>query len=134
MKKLLVGSVALIAVVAASPASAADLPRGPVYKAAPVAAPVPYYTWTGFYAGLNAGVEWDRDRTTFDYGYSGQPSFNTNGYNLGENFNGFGTGAAGANAAIAAALANGFLPSSLGSRRTNFIGGGQIGANYQMMQ
>ena len=51
MKKILLASVALAGLTAA--ASAADLPR----RAAPppVFTPVPVFTWTGFYAGFNAG-------------------------------------------------------------------------------
>ncbi|MGY6284089.1 porin family protein, partial [Methylorubrum extorquens] len=51
MKILLLASSALVAATVA--ASAADLPR----RAAPppVFQPVPVFTWTGFYAGFNAG-------------------------------------------------------------------------------
>src|SRR4051812_33557924 len=54
MKKLLLSSVALLGFTAG--AMAADLPR----RAAPPAyfAPVPVFTWTGFYIGLNAGYGW----------------------------------------------------------------------------
>jgi outer membrane immunogenic protein len=48
---------ALVAVVAGS-AQAADMPL----KARP--APVPVYSWTGFYAGINGGYAWSGDRTT----------------------------------------------------------------------
>src|SRR5258708_37140557 len=48
--------VALVMVASASAVSeAADAPRGPVYRPPP---PVPYFTWTGFYAGAHAGVGW----------------------------------------------------------------------------
>ena len=57
MKKLLLGSLALIAAFGGSPAGAADLP---VYKAAPVAPPVPSYNWTGAYIGVHAGAAWLR--------------------------------------------------------------------------
>jgi outer membrane immunogenic protein len=51
MKNRLLLSLAAIAALPALSASAADLPS---HKAAPVYAP-PVQTWTGFYAGLNAG-------------------------------------------------------------------------------
>ena len=59
-KFLLAGGASLLAVGAAQ---AADLPR----RAAPppVFTPVPVFTWTGFYAGFNAGYAWsDRRRET----------------------------------------------------------------------
>jgi len=56
MRALVLGAAAL-AVLAASPASAADLRvRGPVYKSPP---PV-VYNWTGFYGGVNVGYSWGR--------------------------------------------------------------------------
>ena len=56
MKKILLASTALIAFGAIGSAGAADLPPAPAptYKA-PVAAPIPYFNWSGFYIGLNAG-------------------------------------------------------------------------------
>src|SRR6266581_2239572 len=60
MKKLLLASTMLAAFAAVGPAGAADLPRGPVYKA-PVAAPV-YYNWTGCYIGVQGGGAWGRSR------------------------------------------------------------------------
>jgi outer membrane immunogenic protein len=52
MKKTLAASTLAI-ITAGSAANAADLPvKAPVYKAPPAA----IYNWTGFYAGLNAGV------------------------------------------------------------------------------
>jgi outer membrane immunogenic protein len=55
MKKLLASLAAFTALTAA--ASAADLPR----RAAPppIFTPVPVFTWTGFYAGFNAGYAFD---------------------------------------------------------------------------
>src|SRR5215216_7043262 len=56
MKKLLLSSVALLGFTAG--AMAADLPRR---AAPPVFAPVPLFTWTGFYVGVNAGYGWSSD-------------------------------------------------------------------------
>jgi len=55
MKKLLASLATFSALTAA--ASAADLPR----RAAPppIFTPVPVFTWTGFYAGFNAGYAFD---------------------------------------------------------------------------
>jgi len=64
MKRLLLGSVALMALALVSPASAADLPA-PAYKA-PVAAPPPVYSWTGFYIGGNVGGAWVGDNSVTD--------------------------------------------------------------------
>jgi len=53
MKKLLLSSVALVGLTVG--ATAADLPR----RVAPVPyVPVPVFTWTGFYLGVNAGYGW----------------------------------------------------------------------------
>ena len=54
MKKSIVCGV-LAAALFSAPALAADLPKGPVYKAAPA----PVFNWTGFYGGVNAGYAWD---------------------------------------------------------------------------
>jgi outer membrane immunogenic protein len=62
MKRALVGLIAATALV--SPAVAADLP----VPVEPIVAPVPVFTWTGFYVGANAG--WaccsDQDVGLFD--------------------------------------------------------------------
>ncbi len=61
MKKLVLVSAALAALVAA-PAMAADLPvKAPVYKAPVI---VPSYNWTGFYVGANIGGHWGSDSIT----------------------------------------------------------------------
>ncbi len=55
MKKLLVATASLAALIAA-PAMAADLRvKAPVYKAPP---PVPVFSWTGFYIGVHGGGDW----------------------------------------------------------------------------
>jgi outer membrane immunogenic protein len=56
MKKLLLGTAALVALVAGGSAMAADQRvKAPVYKAAP---PVAAYDWTGFYVGGHVGYGW----------------------------------------------------------------------------
>lgn len=59
MKLRLVGISAALAVGVAAPVVAADLPPQLPAKAPPVA-PVPYFSWTGFYLGLNGGGGWGR--------------------------------------------------------------------------
>lgn len=56
MKRLMIAALGALALVAVAPASAADLPRGPVYKAAPMM--MSGFNWTGFYAGLHGGFGW----------------------------------------------------------------------------
>jgi outer membrane immunogenic protein len=88
MKRILLATVATVALASAS-AFAADLPQRPAYKAAPVmVAPPP--TWTGCYVGGNVGAGWGRAQVTDDRN---------------------GAGVSGTN--------------------TGFVGGGQIGCDYQ---
>jgi outer membrane immunogenic protein len=61
MKKLLLGTVALIAL--AAPASAADIAARPYTKAPPPPV-VPIYDWTGFYIGANGG--WGSSHNCWD--------------------------------------------------------------------
>jgi outer membrane immunogenic protein len=58
MKKILLSSVALLGFTAG--AMAADLPAR-VAPVAPAFTPVPVFTWTGFYVGLQAGYTWGED-------------------------------------------------------------------------
>src|ERR1700692_4509755 len=62
MKKFLLGTVGLVALGMAAPASAADLAARPYTKAPPpmVAA---IYDWSGFYIGANGG--WGSQRNCF---------------------------------------------------------------------
>ena len=103
MKNILLSSVAVMGLTAG--ALAADLPsrRAP----APYVA-VPVFTWTGFYAGVNAGYGFDVGRAT-------QGPFPLGG-NVGTN----------------PALPAGTIvtPGTRGGR-DGFVGGGQVGYNYQ---
>jgi outer membrane immunogenic protein len=105
MRKLLPGSVALIALGLGAPAMAADLDLGgPTYKAArPV---VRAYDWTGFYVGGNVGGHWGSDKITT----STDPDFE-----------GFGTPAAFAIDAT----------SQVTLHASGFIGGVQAGYNLE---
>ncbi len=63
MKKLLLTGVAGVALLAGAPAHAADLGPRPTYKAPPIVAPpVPIFTWTGCYLGIEGGGTWGRSR------------------------------------------------------------------------
>jgi outer membrane immunogenic protein len=71
---------------------------------------VPVATWTGFYIGVNAGAT-----------FSGSSIIaSTSSSDFGPFPSGF-----------ASAQAIGAYPTSLTTRRTSFIGGGQVGFNYQ---
>jgi outer membrane immunogenic protein len=72
MKKLLLATVALVALGATVPALAADLAARPVYTKAPL--PVaPIYNWTGFYIGGHLGGAF-----TSDNGFGGATLANNN--------------------------------------------------------
>jgi outer membrane immunogenic protein len=63
MRKLLIGSVAVMAMLAA-PAMAGDLQTAkgkPLYMQAPV------YSWTGWYVGGNVGYSWGRSESDFSF-------------------------------------------------------------------
>jgi outer membrane immunogenic protein len=62
MKKLWLAGVSSIAIIAASSAHAADVGARPVYKAAPLVAPIPAYSWTGCYIGAHAGWAWEKSQ------------------------------------------------------------------------
>ena len=64
MRKLLIGSVALMAMVAA-PAMAGDL--RPTKKPLYMQAPVPVFTWSGFYIGGNIGYSWGHSESTLSF-------------------------------------------------------------------
>jgi outer membrane immunogenic protein len=115
MKKALLSSVAAIAAVSSFSAFAADLPSR---KAAPVYAPPPPM-WSGFYAGLNAG---------YGFGTSNRPVTSPY-YGLGDpaaairSLGGADVISVAPTAFIGAPGAN--------LNQSGFIGGGQLGYNYQ---
>ncbi len=60
MKKLMLGSAALVMLVAGGPAMAADMAvKAPVYKA-----PIATWSWAGSYVGVNGGYGWASDPST----------------------------------------------------------------------
>lgn len=86
MKRFLLAMGAgLMAVSMASPSVAADLPR-PTYKAPMYVAP--YFSWTGFYVGINGGYGWGKSNwsnalvSTGDFNVKGGLIGGTIGYNL----------------------------------------------------
>ena len=98
IKKLLLASAATALLTGA--ASAADLPRREAPP--PVFVPVPVFTWTGFYAGFNAGYAFDASSST-----------------------------ANTFAVPAAFAAAGTTATFRQSSQDGFSGGGQIGYNVQ---
>ncbi|KQP55290.1 porin [Methylobacterium sp. Leaf399] len=86
-------------------AAAADLPRR---AAPPVFVPVPVFTWTGFYFGINAG-----------YAFSENDTIRTTGINT--------PGGAQLNNNVL----NGLRRANVSTATEGFTGGAQIGYNYQ---
>src|SRR3954465_6238859 len=128
MKKLLLSSVALIGLTVG--ATAADLPRAP----APYVPVAPAFTWTGFYIGVNAGYGWSNrnDDPCLD-GAFGFVGFGTcSGANLSSLT--VPSSPAGALVPVGPVFAptlNNFSFFRQDNRRDGFVGGGQIGYNYQ---
>src|SRR5215203_3382298 len=116
MKKLLLSSVALLGFTAG--AMAADLPRR---AAPPVFAPVPLFTWTGFYVGVNAGYGWSSDNNNNDcFGcFGGAVTVDT-------------TPGGATVAPLALSTGDfGFAGNNNNGNRDGFVGGAQVGFNYQ---
>lgn len=109
MKKYLLSTVSLVVLVV--PALAADLPSRKETVVPPVAVPL----WQGLYAGLNAGYGFGTANNAQNYGWGNQ-----NGYFVN---NGFPLDA------VAFAGANSYLGRNVD--QGGFIGGGQVGYNYQ---
>ncbi|CAL8974104.1 hypothetical protein RHODGE_RHODGE_00974 [Rhodoplanes serenus] len=68
--KLTLGTAALLASLVTGPALAADMAARMPVKAPPLA-PVPAFSWTGSYFGVNVGYGWGRQRTEFNAGFGG---------------------------------------------------------------
>ena len=94
--------------MAATSSFAADLPSRTAAPAAPYLAPVPVFSWTGFYVGVNAGGAFNGGRNN-NYGTSGFP--------------------VGANGNPAVIFGNTGV-----SNNGSFTGGAQVGYNWQMNQ
>ena len=107
--KTKVSLVALATALSIGSAFAADLPS---IKAPPYIPPPPVL-WTGFYAGLNAGYGWGTSSDAYTLGSPVYDTFNT--------YAGYGAFGSTALANTAVAQVN----------QSGFIGGGQIGYNYQ---
>jgi outer membrane immunogenic protein len=95
---------AVFSVAASGLAFAAD-----IAVKAPLPPPAPVFTWTGFYVGLSGGYNRSRD-----------------------NVDPVGTFVSGNDDAGAAQIAA--IPSALSTNKNGFIGGGQIGWNFQWYQ
>ena len=103
MRRMLLASAGLVALTAAAPALAADLGPRNYTKAPAYVAPLPP-TWAGFYLGVNAGYGFgDRD----DAITTGQALANVNNVN------------------------GGARPGRVRLERDGFVGGGQLGYNWQ---
>ena len=115
MKKISISTLTVAAILSAAPALAADLPsiKGPP----PVYVPPPPL-WTGFYAGLNAGYTFGGSDSVYVATF---PGF------VNPLFTGLLPGFFEGQAAAAAASASGILS----PRLDGFIGGGQVGYNWQ---
>jgi outer membrane immunogenic protein len=102
-----------------------------VAVAADFGAPPRPYNWTGVYFGVNGGLGWDNTKT--NYSYSSIPAPSPPGFDdvfgLGGPLNVTG------DTAVQSAIADGYLPVSLGGSSNTFGAlGAQFGYNYQMQQ
>lgn len=109
MKKLLLTTAAFG--MLALPAVAADM--APVYKA-----PLPVYTWTGLYVGVNAGANLGGDDDITHTGSAGPCNTGLAGCLAAPNYSTVLAGASTFDVGL--------------SDKTTFVGGGQIGYNYQI--
>jgi outer membrane immunogenic protein len=106
MKKVLLAGAAAIALIAGSPANAADLGTRPTYKAPPPAImPVAVFNWTGCYIGGHIGGGW------------GQKDFDETPIGVSTGVDGFFVGGVDLQSA------------QVGT--SGFLGGGQVGCDFQ---
>src|SRR5262252_8228067 len=90
MNRILRGTTAIVGLLAASSAGAADLARAPAYKA-PAQMPMPYYNWSGFYVGGYVGGAWGNSVTVTDVGGFNAPAGHQWSYDLDSSVIGGGT-------------------------------------------
>ena len=115
LSAVLIGCITAVAF--AQLASAADLPRkAPAYAPPP---PAPVYSWTGWYVGLNAGGGWGNNDPIDN-------SVTSAFCNTAAGFVGCVAPLNSFSNAVAAAV-----PGQFNTRPQGFIGGGQIGYNFQ---
>jgi len=117
MKKYLLVSLAALAATSVVSASAADLPSR---KAAPFYAP-PAASWTGFYAGLNAGYGWGTNNNTYTSLWN---SGSWADYEI----------SSGTNSDAGPIVGGAFGTNRMGMTQSGFIGGAQFGYNFQWKQ
>ena len=126
MKKILLSSVALLGLTVV--ATAADLPRR--VAPAPYVPVAPAFTWTGFYVGVNAGYGFtdhhDDDCWGGGFGFGGCGFSNLSTLSVPT----FPNGALVPVGPVVSPAFNNFGSIS-DNRRDGFVGGGQIGYNYQ---
>lgn len=112
MKKTIFAATVIALALSAGSAFAADLPNR---KAPPYIPPPPPPLWTGFYVGLNAGGTWSESNWVNTASF---PSFITPAFPVaGPQY-----------AAVSAFGASGWVPVG---NTGGFIGGGQVGYNWQ---
>lgn len=116
MRRLQCALLAVVAVIGfGSIASAADMP----VKARPMA-PAPAFSWTGFYIGANVGGSWSNEGTDYSMPFTAAGNIFTN------------CGAPAGVVLPAPTSPNPFdLSGSCSNKSSSFLGGGQIGYNYQ---
>jgi outer membrane immunogenic protein len=79
MRLLTLFAAAGLGTAMAQSASAADMSLPPVYRAPPPA----YFTWTGWYIGLNGGGGWGQTSHTATFSIAGAAPLTTGNFNTG---------------------------------------------------